>query len=117
MKREELEEKFKTIPTFIEMEKYCGCVLIADCESYITKISTDGIFYAAPNFGILLRKNANPMILVLDEKFDVTDSFTDYYQVPLTNDKEVNQRFEQLVQRVKEVREQLNIEKARMDFK
>lgn len=117
MTREELAEKFKTIPTFTEMEKYCNSVLIADCDSYITKISTDGVFYAAPNFGILLRKNGGPQILVLDEKFDITDSFTDYYQVPLTDDKEVNRRFEQLVQRVKEVREQFNIEKIRMDFK
>lgn len=117
MTREELVEKFKTIPTFTEMEKYCDCVLIADCDSYITKISTDGVFYAAPNFGILLRKNGGPQILVLDEKFDITYSFNNYYQVPLSNDKEVNQRFEQLVERVKEVREQLNIEKARMDFR
>jgi hypothetical protein len=54
---------------------------------------------------------------VLDEKFDITDSFNDYYQVPLSNDKEVNRRFEQMVERIKEVREQLNIEKARMDFR
>ena len=117
MTREELVEKLKTIPTYTEMEEFADCVLIADCDSYITKISTDGTFYVAPNFGILLRKNGNPQILVLDEKFDITDSFNDYYQVPLSNDKEVNQRFEQLVERVKEVREQLNIEKAKMDFK
>lgn len=117
MTREELVEKLKTIPTYTEMEEFADCVLIADCDSYITKISTDGTFYVAPNFGILIRKNGSPQILVLDEKFDITDSFNDYYQVPITNDKEVNRRFEQLVERVKEVREQLNIEKARMDFK
>ena len=117
MTREELAEKFKTIPTFIEKEKYCDCVLIADCDSYITKISTDGTFYAAPNFGILIRKQGDPQILVLDENFNMTDSFNDYCQVPLTNDKEINKRFDQLVQKIKEIRVQLNIEKARIDFK
>ena len=117
MTREELEEKLKTIPTFTEMEKYCDCVLIADCDCYITKISTDGTFYVAPNFGILLRKKGDPKILVLDENFDTTDSFNDYYQVKITEDKEVNKLFEHLVKRVKEVREQFNIEKARMDFR
>ena len=117
MTREELEEKLKTIPTFTEMEEYCSCVLVADCDSYITKISTDGTFYIAPNFGILLRKKGDPKILVLDENFDVTDTFNDYYQVTLTDDKEVNKQFEKLVQRVKEIREQVNLEKARMDFK
>ena len=60
MTREELVEKLKTIPTFTEKEEYCDCVLIADCDSYITKISTDGVFYSAPNFGILLRKKMQP---------------------------------------------------------
>lgn len=54
---------------------------------------------------------------MLDENFDTTDTFNDYYQVKLADDKEVNKLFEQLVQRVKEVREQFNIEQARMDFK
>lgn len=101
MTREELQEKLKTIPTFKEMEKYCDCVTIADCDSYITKIATDGTFYVAPNFGILIRKIGSPQILVLDEKYDITDSFNDYYQVPLTNDKEVNKQFDQLVKRIK----------------
>ena len=117
MTREELEEKLKTIPTFTEMEEYCDMILIADCDCYITKISTDGTFYVAPNFGILLRKKGDPKILVLDENFDTTDSFNDYYQVKITDDKEVNKLFEHLVKRVKEVREQFNLEKARMDFK
>ena len=116
MTREELEEKLKTIPTFTEMEEYCDMILIADCDCYITKISTDGTFYVAPNFGILLRKKGDPKILVLDENFDTTDSFNDYYQVKITDDKEVNKLFEHLVKRVKEVREQFNLEKARMDF-
>ena len=117
MTREELVEKLKTIPTFTEMEEYCGMILIADCDCYITKISTDGTFYVAPNFGILLRKKGDPKILVLDENFDTTDSFNDYYQVKITEDKEVNKLFEHLVKRVKEVREQFNLEKARMDFR
>lgn len=117
MTREELAEKFKTIPTFKELVKPFNYVLIADCANYITKISSDDIFYSAPNFGILIRKQGDPQILVLDENFNMTDSFNDYCQVPLTNDKEINKRFDQLVQKIKEIRVQLNIEKARIDFK
>lgn len=116
MTREELAEKLKTIPTFRKMAEYSYSVLIADCDSYITKISSDGKFYVAPDFGILLSKKREPKIMVLDKKCYMTDTFNDYYQAPLTDDKEVNKLFERLVKRIKEVREQLNIEKARMDF-